>query len=139
MEMLKDEIHHCEKCDVFPCSMQDIVSRGDICGDCPIHCCQSVIIPLAPCEESKLEIEYGCVLKMGDNGWCWYYDKGKGCAIYEKRPVMCRVASCRFIREGKIPDKIRIIKEKMKRRKIEINDDREIKEGGIYDQQGIKS
>lgn len=115
MEKLKDEIHHCDNCDIFPCSSQEIVSKSDICKDCPVHCCMEVIVPLAPCEELKLETNGGLGLKMMDNGWCFYHDDDKGCTIYEKRPVMCRVASCRFVREGKIPEEIKTIKEKRKR------------------------
>lgn len=42
---------------------------------------------------------------MNDDGWCCYFDHNtRGCSIYEKRPVACMIASCRFIREGKVPD-----------------------------------
>lgn len=44
---------------------------------------------------------------MKNNGWCQYFDEIKRiCSIYEKRPVACRVASCRFIEKGKIPEEI---------------------------------
>lgn len=115
MEKLKDDIHHCDNCDIFPCSSQEIVSKSDICNDCPSRCCNEVIVPLAPCEELKLGAGKGLGLKMRDNGWCWYYDKDKGCTIYDIRPVMCRIATCRFIREGKIPEEIKMINEKRER------------------------
>lgn len=114
MRRLKDEIHNCYKCELYPCSLQEEVSRRDICKDCPVPCCRSVLMALMPCEEVKLELgKYGG-LKMKDNGWCYYFDKDKGgCSIYEKRPIGCRIASCRFIREGKIPEEIKVIKKEM--------------------------
>lgn len=116
MDKLKDEIHNCDKCDLYPCSSQEEVSKGDICKDCPTPCCRSVIVVLPPCERVVLkQDEYGG-LKMKDDGWCHYFDREKRiCSIYEKRPIMCRVASCRFIREGKIPDEIKIIKNRWKK------------------------
>lgn len=108
MDKLKDEIHNCEECDLYPCSFQEDVSKEDICKDCPIPCCRAALVALLPCEEGKLEKGKFGSLKMNDDKWCCYYNPNIGCTIYEKRPVGCRVASCRFIREGKVPDKLRI-------------------------------
>lgn len=119
MEKLKDDIHDCYRCDLYPCSTQDEVSKGDICKDCPVPCCRSVLVALLPCEEEKLEKGYLGSLKMEDNGWCHYYDvDSEICTIYDKRPIVCRVASCRFIREGKMPDKLKIYKKEMQRHGI---------------------
>ena len=113
MEKLEDQIHHCKGCDIYPCSLQEEVSNN-ICKDCPTPCCRAVLVALVPCEEKKLENGY-FGLKMNDDGWCYYFDKKNGrCVIYQKRPIACRVASCRFIIEGKIPDEIRAIKERIR-------------------------
>lgn len=106
MRKLKDEIHHCDDCDIYPCSTQEIVLKSNICRLCPISCCRYVLVVLAPCEEMILENKNGA-LKMKENGWCYYYNEQKReCIIYEIRPVICRIASCRFIREGKIPKEL---------------------------------
>ena len=110
MDKLKDEIHNCDECAIYPCSFQEEVSRGEICRDCPVSCCRGVVVPLAPCEEGKIEIDEFGALKMNDDGWCRYYNHNIGCTIYEKRPITCRIASCRFIREGKMPNELKIIK-----------------------------
>lgn len=115
MHKLKDEIHNCDGCDIYPCSSQEEVSKIDICGECPVPCCHAVLVALLPCEEGKLANGLYGALKMNDDGWCCYFDKNNGvCTIYEKRPIACRVASCRFIREGKIPDEIKIAKERIR-------------------------
>ena len=104
MRILKDDIHDCEKCELYPCSLQDEVSKTHICDKCPIICCRYQLIIVAPCEIGKLEVDDIGGLKMTDDGWCYYYSKKEGCSIYDKRPVICRIASCRFIRRGGIPD-----------------------------------
>lgn len=110
MNRLKDDIHNCYECDLYPCSTQDEVAEGGICKECPVHCCRYVLVALPPCEEEKLERGKFGGLKMNDDGWCYLFDKNNGmCTVYEKRPITCRVASCRFIREGKIPDELIII------------------------------
>ncbi len=111
MEKLNDIIHKCDDCEYYPCSTQDIVSKGDICKDCPVICCREVLVLLASCEENIFEKgKYG-ELKMKENGWCYYYNEDtKMCEIYEIRPITCRIASCRFIREGKIPDEVKKLK-----------------------------
>lgn len=115
MDKLEDEIHHCNGCGLYPCSFQEEVSKNDICKDCPTPCCRAVLVALLPCEEEKLENGSLGSLKMNDDGWCYYFDKNNGrCIIYQKRPIVCRVASCRFIIEGKIPDEIRAIKERIR-------------------------
>lgn len=115
MHKLKDDIHNCYECGIYPCSFQGEVSV-DICRNCPVPCCHAVLVALVPCEEGKFESGSSSgVLKMNDDGWCYYFDKNNGnCTIYENRPIACRVASCRFIREGKIPDKIKIVKNRMR-------------------------
>lgn len=114
MEKLKDAIHHCEECDIFPCSTQEEIERLDICGQCPVPCCYKVLVALTPCEDNMYKHKDVGALKMGDDGWCGYYDDNVGCTIYDIRPVICRVASCRFVREGKIPKELKDI-EKRKR------------------------
>lgn len=109
MHKLKDGIHNCEGCNVYPCSFQEEVSVG-ICKDCPVPCCRAVLVVLLPCEEGKYKNGPLGVLKMNDDGWCYYFDKNnRTCTIYKNRPIVCRIASCRFIREGKIPDEIKTI------------------------------
>lgn len=120
MKRLKDEMHDCYKCNLYPCSLQKEVSKGDICKDCPIPCCRDVLMPLMPCEKEKLERGKLGGIKMKDNGWCHYFDKIKrGCTIYEKRPIGCRIHSCRFITEGKVPDEVRAIKIQMEEKKVQ--------------------
>lgn len=110
MDKLNDGIHNCHECEIYPCSFQEEVSRSDICVNCPAPCCRSVIVPLAPCEKGKIDVDKFGALKMNDDGWCSYYNYNIGCTIYEKRPIICRIASCRFIREGKMPNELKIIK-----------------------------
>mgnify|MGYP003394287999 CR=1 FL=1 len=115
MNKLEDEMHHCNECDLYPCSLQEEVSKNDICKDCPTPCCRGVLVALLPCEEEKLENGSFGALKMNDDGWCYYFDIKNGiCTIYEKRPITCRVTTCRFIIEGNIPDEIRAIKERIR-------------------------
>ncbi len=38
MEKIDDGIHHCEGCKFYPCTIQEIVERKDICGKCPVPC-----------------------------------------------------------------------------------------------------
>lgn len=103
MKMLKDEIHNCNDCNIYPCSLQEDVSDKDVCKNCPTVCCRDVLVVVLPCESGKLEEGKLGLLKMNDDGWCYYFDHDtRGCSIYEKRPIACRVASCRFIREGKV-------------------------------------
>lgn len=105
MNILKDEVHSCISCDIYPCSLQEVISNKDVCRDCPTPCCREVLVVILPCESGKLEEGKLGLLKMNDDGWCCYFDhKIRGCSVYEKRPIACRVASCRFIREGKVPD-----------------------------------
>lgn len=106
MEKLNDGIHHCDGCELFPCSAQEEVSIIDICGACPVPCCRMVLVPLVPCEDRSYENRDVGSLKMGNDGWCQYFKEEIGCTIYNVRPIACRVASCRFIREGKIPKEI---------------------------------
>lgn len=115
MDILKDKIHHCDTCDKFPCSFQDDISKNDICKECPVPCCRCVVVPILPCEEGKYEAGKFGGLKMNTDGWCHYYGHNIGCTIYDIRPVTCRIASCRFIREGKMPDELKLI---VKRRSI---------------------
>lgn len=115
MEKLNDDIHRCEGCEHFPCSSQEEVSRVDICKECISHCCRAVLVALVPCEEHKFERGDIGSLKMGDDGWCYYYRTGIGCSIYDIRPITCRIASCRFIREGKYPVELKELKEKMRK------------------------
>lgn len=114
MLKLKDGIHNCDECDLYPCSFQEEVSRIDICGECPVPCCGMVLVALVPCEEKKYENRDIGSLKMGDDGWCLYFKEGIGCTIYNVRPITCRIASCRFTREGKMPDEVKIMKEGFK-------------------------
>lgn len=115
MEKLDDGIHHCDGCELFPCSTQEEVSRTDICGECPVPCCRMVLVALVPCEENKYENKDIGSLKMGDDGWCRYFKDGIGCTIYNIRPIICRIASCRFVREGKIPKEVKDLIEKKKK------------------------
>lgn len=98
MQKLNDSIHKCESCKYFPCSLQEAV-ESNICDECISKCCRGVIIPLAPCEQDVF-----IRLKNINDRWCPYYIiTDKKCSIYEIRPITCRIASCRFIREGKMP------------------------------------
>lgn len=100
MHKLNDEIHHCDTCNFYPCSTQEEVI-SPLCSECPIPCCYHQLIPLAPCEEEHfVKDKYGglkCV-----EGDCHYLTP-KGCSIFEIRPIICRIASCGFIRRGYIP------------------------------------
>ncbi len=111
MNLLSDEIHDCAKCEIFPCSLQEEVSRDEICNLCPIpsRCCQMPFLALLSCEKQKLEHENG-LIKFTEEGWCIYYKNG--CTIHDKRPIACRIASCRWIREGKIPEEIQNLRMK---------------------------
>ena len=105
MNILKDEIHDCKNCDIYPCSLQEDISNKNVCKDCPTTCCKGVMVVILPCESGKLKEGKLGLLKMNDDEWCCYFDHNtRGCSIYEKRPIVCRVSSCRFIREGKVPD-----------------------------------
>lgn len=42
---------------------------------------------LARCTETRLGKP---VLRCGDNGYCMYYREGRGCAVHEARPDVCR-------------------------------------------------
>jgi len=99
MKQIKDGIHNCISCELYPCTMQEEIDGDDICRLCPIpsRCCNMPILPIMPCEE-KLNITFT------KEGWCIYYKDG--CTIHNKRPIACRIASCRWIREGKIPNEI---------------------------------
>lgn len=100
MKFLKDAIHDCQKCSIYPCTFQEIV-ESDVCKECPTPCCRGVVLPILPCEES-LKIE------LRKDEWCNYFDvENYVCKIYDIRPVTCRIASCRFIEEGKIPEKLK--------------------------------
>jgi Fe-S-cluster containining protein len=105
MNILKDEVHDCINCNIYPCSLQEDISDNDICKSCPTTCCREVLVVILPCESGKLKEGKLGLLKMNEDGWCYYFDHNtRRCSVYEKRPIACRVASCRFVREGKIPD-----------------------------------
>ncbi len=103
MKLLSDGIHHCAECNIFPCSLSDEVLGDSVCKSCPIpsRCCQMPFLVLLPCEEEKLEHENG-LIKFTKEGWCVYYKNG--CTIHDKRPIACRIASCSWIRAGKVPE-----------------------------------
>jgi Fe-S-cluster containining protein len=108
MNKLKDEVHDCINCGIYPCSLQEDISDNDICKNCPTTCCREVLVVILPCESGKLKEGKLGLLKMNEDGWCYYFDHNtRSCSIYEKRPIACRVASCRFIREGKIPEMLK--------------------------------
>lgn len=100
MVRLKDAIHHCDDCKLYPCTEQPVV-ESDICKQCPTTCCKAPLLPLMPCEaelKNPLSSEY-----------CPYFNVStRECIIYDKRPIGCRIASCGFIRRGKIPKYFRI-------------------------------
>lgn len=105
MNILKDEVHDCSNCDIYPCSLQEDISDKDVCKDCSGTCCKDIMIVVLPCESGKIKEGKLGLLKMNDDGWCCYFDHSTAmCSIYEKRPVACRVTSCRFIRDGKVPN-----------------------------------
>ncbi len=105
MNILKDEIHDCSNCYIYPCSLQEDISDKDVCKDCFAECCKDIMVVILPCESGKFKEETLGLLKTGDDGWCYYFDHStRRCSVYEKRPVACRVSSCRFIREGKVPN-----------------------------------
>lgn len=111
MNKLKDDIHDCGKCSIFPCSTQEEVLRNDICIDCPVKCCHAPLLPMVKCEKKILGGGKFGGIKLKDNGWCHYYNEITGkCTIYEKRPIGCRIASCGFIRRGEVPGHIRSMK-----------------------------
>jgi Fe-S-cluster containining protein len=120
MKILKDEIHDCINCENYPCSLKEDISNKDVCKDCISTCCQDAIIVILPCEQGVFKEGTLGLLKMNDDGWCYYFDhENRRCSIYEKRPVACRVSSCSFIREGKVPDRFK---------KLGLNADNEYKE-----------
>ncbi len=106
MDKLNDEIHRCNECSVFPCTEQEFV-ESSVCNQCPSHCCRAVVIPLLPCEKTrfyKLRCKTAEDYNRLNEDWCPYYNQDKkGCLVYNIRPIVCRIASCRFIREGRIP------------------------------------
>lgn len=105
MKILKDEIHDCNSCNIYPCSLQEDISDKDVCKNCSAICCREALVVILPCENGKLKEGKLGLLKMNNDGWCYYFDHDtRRCSIYEKRPIACRVASCRFIREGNMPD-----------------------------------
>lgn len=114
MNKLEDGIHQCNGCEIYPCSLQEEVSK-EICKDCPTPCCRAVLVALVPCEEKKLKNGLSGALKMNrDDGWCYYFDKNnERCIIYQQRPIG-RVASCRFIIEGKVPEEIKALKKRIR-------------------------
>ncbi len=115
MHKLDDIIHHCDTCDIYPCSSQEEVV-SPLCAKCPIGCCHHQLIVLAPCEEEYLERSKYGGLKCED-GDC-YYLTSEGCSIFEIRPIICRIASCSFIRKGYIPEFVTKLGEDFKRKKV---------------------
>lgn len=101
MNLLSDEIHQCQTCELFPCSLQSEVNGNDVCKSCPIpsRCCNMPLLVLMPREQKKLKVEFT------SKGWCIYYKDG--CTIYNTCPIACRIASCSWIRAGKVPEKVR--------------------------------
>jgi hypothetical protein len=101
MHKLNDGIHHCDTCDIYPCTSQpEVVSP--ICAKCPLGCCHHQLITLMPCEEDHYEKGWTGGLKCED-GNCHYLTP-TGCSVFETRPIVCRIASCGFVRRGYIPE-----------------------------------
>lgn len=106
MERLNDGVHYCSRCNLFPCSTQPFIRDSHACPECPVkqHCCYMPLVPLLPCEleSGKIKTEDGRIA-FGSEGWCYAFDtKQRKCGIEEIKPIACRVASCRWIRENDI-------------------------------------
>lgn len=97
MDKLKDAVHHCATCDIFPCSTQPIIKDSRACPTCPVkqHGCYSPLVVLLPCElkSRKIRATDGAIA-LSQDGWCYAFDtKTRRCRIEEIKPIACRVAS----------------------------------------------
>jgi len=101
LKEIKDHIHHCTSCTHFPCTEQPLVD--DACEGCPIpiRCCMMPVVALMPCERGFIEanerFESATCIQWKKSGECYAYQDGK-CTIYDKRPVVCRIAQCAWTR-----------------------------------------
>ena len=100
MRILSDEIHDCINCNMYPCTLRDDISGGEFCKNCRTICCRNALIALFPCEIGKLKEGIQGFLKSNNDKWCYYFDNnGRNCSIYDKRPIICRIFFCNFMRK----------------------------------------
>ena len=99
MHKLNDRIHHCDTCDIYPCTKREEVI-SPVCSNCPTSCCKHELIVLMPCEEDHFEKGMYGGLKS-ENGWC-HYHTSTGCSVFETRPIICRISECESVRKGYI-------------------------------------
>ena len=108
MKKLKDKVHNCEGCNPYPCTTQPFI-ESSICSECSGMCCHSPLVPLLPCEQKSDLIKKSNINSvLIIDGYCFAYNKENNkCKIHNYKPIACRVATCRFVREGKLPEQLR--------------------------------
>ncbi len=74
-------------------------TKEHACGDCTMCC--------------KIMGVNDPALKKPPNQWCTHCQIGKGCGIYESRPVDCRKFECLWLQTPDMPDGLRPDKSKV--------------------------